>query len=210
MKELLTIFQLGGWVMYVIGAVGWVALAVFLLKLWHTQRARVFPPDYREQCLDLVRKGELSAARALSSNDSAAARIARAALDPEVPIHEVPDLLEEQGRREVAALQRYNGVLSTIASVAPLMGLLGTILGLISMFQSVAGDGQSMSQISADIMASGIWKALLTTAAGLVVAIPALLAGKWLNARVDGHAERLEDYASQLARWIKRHREPGS
>lgn len=207
MKELVTIFQLGGWVMYVLGLIAWVALAVFILKLWRTRHARVFPPDFRDQCLNLVREGELSAARALSSNQSAAARIAHAALDPAIPVEEVPELIEEQGRREIAELQRYNGVLTTTGSVAPLLGLLGTILGLISMFQSVAGDGLSMTQISADVMAGGIWKALLTTAAGLIVAIPALLAGKWLNARVDGHAERLEDYASQLARMIKRHRE---
>lgn len=207
MKDLQTIFENSGSVMYIIGLGAWIGLAVLLLKLWHTRSKVVLPPDFAERTLTLLEKGELSAARALAKDDSAAERLAYAALDPELPSGELQLVLEEQGRREIAALARYNGVLATIASISPLLGLLGTILGLIEMFQSLGGDDVSMTQISAEVMAGGIWKALLTTAAGLVVAIPMLLASKWLNARVDRHAENLEDFAAKLARILRRHQE---
>lgn len=206
MTFLLNFFEMGGWVMYIIALAAWIGLAVLLLKLWRTRRSIVLPNDVVEQTLSLVRGGELSAALSLTNQESTASRLAKAALDPALPVEELDSVLEEAGRREIAQLERYNGILATVASVSPLLGLLGTILGLISMFQSVSGDDMSMTQVSADVMASGIWKALLTTAAGLVVAIPALLASKWLGARVERHAEQLEDFCAQLARMIRRHR----
>src|SRR5690554_3658288 len=198
-----TIFSFGGWVIYVIGLAAWIGLAVLLLKLWRTRRAVVLPPEVIQQTLSLVSSGELSAARSLAKEDSAAGRLARTALDEALPAEELDLVLQESGRREVSELERYNGILATIASVTPLLGLLGTILGLISMFQSVSGEDMTMTQISAEVMAGGIWKALLTTAAGLIVAIPALLASKWLGARVDRQAEALEDFSAQLARYIR-------
>lgn len=210
MTSLFGIFEMGGWVMYVIAVAGWIGLAVFLLKMWHTRRAVVIPRDFMEQTLELVRNGELSAAYSLAKDDSVAGRLVQTALSKDAPTADIPALLEESGRREITALARFNGVLSTVASVSPLLGLLGTVLGLIAMFQSVGGDGSSMVNVSADVMASGIWKAMLTTAWGLMVAIPALLGSKWLIARVDNHAARLEDFCAQLARLTQRHREDAS
>lgn len=189
--------------MYIIAIAAWIGLAVFLLKMWRTRRAIVIPQEFIDQTLQLARKGELRAAHSLAKDDSVASRLAQTALSADTPVDEIDTLLEEAGRREVTELARYNGVLATVASVSPLLGLLGTVLGLITMFQSVGGDGDSMAQVSADVMASGIWKAMLTTAWGLMVAIPALLGSKWLVARVDSHAARLEDFSSQLARLSK-------
>lgn len=207
MTSLFGIFEMGGWVMYVIAVAGWIGLAVFLLKMWHTRRAVVIPRTFMEQTLELVHKGELRAAYSLAKDESVAGRLAQTALDGATPTGDIAALLEESGRREITALARFNGILATVASVSPLLGLLGTVLGLIAMFQSVGGDGSSMVNVSADVMASGIWKAMLTTAWGLMVAIPALLGSKWLTARVDNHAARLEDFAAQLARLTQRHRE---
>lgn len=207
MTSLYSIFEMGGWVMYAIALAAWIGLAVFLLKMWRTRRAVVAPHEQMEQILELSRRGEIRAALALAKDDSIAGRLAQTALAESTPPDDLEALLEETGRREIIALMRFNGVLSTVASVSPLLGLLGTVLGLITMFQSVGGDGSSMAQVSADVMASGIWKAMLTTAWGLIVAIPALLGSKWLNARVDHHAARLEDFSSQLARLCKRHRQ---
>lgn len=206
MTSLYGIFEMGGWVMYVIALAAWIGLAVFLLKMWRTRTAVVIPRDYMEQTLELARKGELRAAHSLAKDESVAGRLAQTALSSDTPTDDIETLLEEAGRREVTELVRYNGVLSTVASVSPLLGLLGTVLGLITMFQSVGGDGGDMAQVSADVMASGIWKAMLTTAWGLMVAIPALLGSKWLAARVDNHAARLEDFSAQLARLCKRSR----
>lgn len=193
--------------MYVIALAAWIGLAVFLLKLWRTRRAVVIPHEEVERILELSRDGELRAAFALAKDDSVAGRLAKTALSDTTPTRDIEALLEESGRREVTALAQYNGVLATVASVSPLLGLLGTVLGLITMFQSIGSDGNSMAQVSADVMASGIWTAMLTTAWGLIVAIPALLASKWLHARVEHRAAQLEDFSSQLARLCIRHRE---
>lgn len=207
MTSLYGIFEMGGWVMYIIALAAWIGLAVFLLKLWRTRRAVVVPHEEMERILRLSREGELRAAFAVAKDDSVAGRLAKTALSDATPARDIEALLEETGRREVTALAQYNGVLSTVASVSPLLGLLGTVLGLITMFQSIGSDGSSMAQVSADVMASGIWTAMLTTAWGLIVAIPALLGSKWLHARVEHRAAQLEDFTSQLARLCVRQRE---
>lgn len=193
--------------MYVLVLCAWIALAVFLLRMWQTRLDVVAPEGITERVLRSIRAGEAQSLHSVLTPDSAVSRLTLIAIeDPSLDENALRQDLEEAGRREITALERYNGLLSTIASVAPLLGLLGTILGLISMFQSVGGDDINAAKVSADVMAGGIWKALLTTAAGLCVAIPALLGSKLLNARVDRRAELLEDYSSELVRRIVRQR----
>lgn len=207
MSDSLSLLQLGGWVMYVLVLCAWIALAVFLLRLWKTRVAVVSPEGVSERVLRSIRAGEAQSLHSVLTPDSAVARLTLLAIgEPTLDEASLRQDLEEAGRREITSLERYNSILSTIASVAPLLGLLGTILGLIAMFKSVGGDEMSAAKISADVMAGGIWKALLTTAAGLCVAIPALLGAKLLNARVDRRAELLEDYSSELVRRIVRQR----
>ncbi len=204
MTSLYHLFELGGWVMYAIAFGAWTGLAVFLLKMWQTRKAVVIPNDYVQQTLRLANKGELSAALSLAKDEHVAGRLTRVALESEAG--ELDAVLEESGRREITRLAQYNGILATVASISPLLGLLGTVLGLIAMFQSLGDSGQTVTQISADVMADGIWKAMLTTAWGLTVAIPALLASKWIHARVEHRATQLEDFSSQLARMAQKHR----
>ena len=109
-------------------------------------------------------------------------------------------MLEEAGRQEATKLTRRLGVLETVAAVAPLLGLLGTVLGMIRVFAtiSVAGLGNP------ETLSSGISEAMITTAAGLIIGIPALVAHNWLNGRADGIIFQLEFYASKVLDTLRR------
>ena len=103
--------------------------------------------------------------------------------------------LEWRGSDEVSQMQRHIRLLELIAMISPLLGLLGTVLGMIQSFQELAlADGAA----NASLLAAGIWQALLTTAAGLVVAIPAAIAATLLSERVERAAQRIEAAVGQL------------
>ena len=103
--------------------------------------------------------------------------------------------LEWRGSDEVSQMQRHIRLLELIAMISPLLGLLGTVLGMIQSFQELAlADGAA----NASLLAAGIWQALLTTAAGLVVAIPAAIAATLLSERVERATQRIEAAVGQL------------
>lgn len=105
------------------------------------------------------------------------------------------DDLEWRGNAEVLAMGRHIRVLELIATVSPLLGLLGTVLGMIRAFQELAlAEGAA----NASLLAAGIWQALLTTAAGLIVAIPAAIAAGLLSARVEAAAQAIEAAVGRL------------
>ncbi|MCL1875927.1 MAG: MotA/TolQ/ExbB proton channel family protein [Synergistaceae bacterium] len=110
------------------------------------------------------------------------------------PYDALKELLMQEVRRETFRWGRHVGLLSTIARVAPLLGLLGTVLGMVDMFQALPEGGSMVA------VAGGIWKALFTTVAGLIVAIPALLLHTWLCSIVDDEEEKLYRAAEFLIR----------
>jgi biopolymer transport protein ExbB len=104
------------------------------------------------------------------------------------PYDELKEILEDTGRRELMGLQRGLGALATIVGGAPLLGLLGTVLGMIQIFGVVATAGSGL----AEGLAAGIAQALITTAAGLIIAIPALFTHSYLEARAVGILSEVE------------------
>jgi biopolymer transport protein ExbB len=102
--------------------------------------------------------------------------------------------VEEVGGREAAPLERYLGLLGTIATISPLLGLLGTVLGMIEAFTVLAVQGGGTPAT----LGGGISKALITTAAGLTVAIPTILLHKYLTSRVDRMVLEMEEYSLHL------------
>jgi biopolymer transport protein ExbB len=135
---------------------------------------------------------------ALDAGKSPADRITHAAAQGLLAQHARAVLdadLEWRGNAEVARMQRHIRLLELIAMISPLLGLLGTVLGMIQSFQELAlAEGAA----NASLLAAGIWQALLTTAAGLVVAIPAAIAATLLSERVDRAAQRIEAAVGQL------------
>ena len=189
------LFVKGGPVMYFIVLGSVFALGLFLERLWALRREKVAPTGFRRRVRTLVRKGQLSEAEVLcQENNSALAVIIGGALrERNTPREWLKDAVDEVGRREVALMDRHIDLLGTIAAVEPLMGLLGTVIGLISAFQRVealAGRGQG---VNPGDLAAGIWVAMITTAAGLIVAIPSYVGYRYLQARVSTLVVDLEE-----------------
>jgi biopolymer transport protein ExbB len=108
--------------------------------------------------------------------------------------------MEEVGRREAGALERGVNILATIANLAPLLGLLGTVTGMIQVFQGVVRQAQEVGgQVNVGNLAGGIWEALITTAAGLTVAIPVIVLHRILVGVVDRHLNEMEERSLELA-----------
>ncbi|MCA9665889.1 MAG: MotA/TolQ/ExbB proton channel family protein [Myxococcales bacterium] len=206
------LFVKGGPVMYpiVLGSV--VALALFLERLWALRRERVIPPVFQRRLRVLLREDKLSEAEVLcQENASALANIVSAGLDRAGrPKSEVKEEITDVGRREVSHLERHVEFLGTIAAVEPLMGLLGTVTGLIGAFQRVESLASKGGGVNPGALAAGIWEALITTAAGLVVAIPAYVGYRYLQGRVNTLVVEMEEDALQIADLLSHRHRDGS
>jgi len=133
-------------------------------------------------------------------NNTAMSRIIWVALvNRGVPRGVLKEILEEVGRQEVAHLERFIGVLGVIAAIAPLLGLLGTVIGMIEVFQQISLVGVG----KADVLAGGISKALNTTAGGLTVAIPTLVAYRYFESRVNRFVIEIEQHALRFVELLK-------
>ena len=190
----------GGVVMIPIALCSVIALTVFLERLWALQRQRVLPVQFISLLKKAVREGRWERARSLcDSNESTVSRVARAGLRYINRRREiVRDALQEAGRREISYLERFLPALGAIASIAPLLGLLGTVTGMIKVFGRVAEEYDKGGDVNAGMLANGIWEALITTAAGLTVAIPAFLMFRFLMSRIDRYVVELESFSSEL------------
>ena len=201
MTELIEFLKRGGLLMVPILAFSVVALMVFIERAWSLRSPRVIPRDF----LELVRRkvGAGRSAEALTlceGNRSALSTVAAAGLrHAGRPREVVKEAFEEVGRIEVTHLGRFVEVLGTIAAVAPLLGLLGTVVGMIDVFRAVVDEASRQAgPVNPGTLANGIWAALLTTAAGLSVAIPTFLGYKFLLARVDQLAIEMEEITLDL------------
>jgi len=194
--DVLDLLQRGGVLMYVIGLVSVVALAVFTERLWALQRVKILPRGLMAKVRELLEQGKKQDAMLLCEQSrTSIGAIYRAVLKySDEPLPVVKEAAEEVGSKEAARLERFVPALGTAAQIGPLLGLLGTVTGMIGVFQIVAETGVG----SPLEMAAGIWEALLTTAFGLVVGIPALIAHRFILARVDGLVLELEEEAMGL------------
>jgi biopolymer transport protein ExbB len=181
----------GGPVMVPIGLASVVGVAVFLERLVALRTARVVPADYAREVIELLKQRRPDDALAATrKRDCAGARVVEAAIASRGKDRSViKERIEELGRREAAELERNAAVLGTVASVSPLLGLLGTVWGMIQTFEVIQVQGVGV----VGSLAGGISQALITTLAGLSVGIPALIAYRWVLARVDGLVLELEE-----------------
>jgi biopolymer transport protein ExbB len=173
-----------------------VALGIFLERLWVLRRELVLPEEQVRELENLLRKKMIPEARIYcQQHPSPLARILFAGLQQYGNArHLIKENMEERGKAEALELKKYIGLLHTIASVSPLLGLLGTVSGMIKVFStiSVEGVGNPAS------LATGISEALITTAAGLTVAIPTFLCQRYLAGRAERLVHMLEEYATYL------------
>jgi len=186
----------GGWVMLPILLCSALALAIGIERLWALRRVVVIPPGLVAQIPDLAAAGELQPTKLQAlRNNSALGRVLAAALGNVQEEWAVKrEHIEEAGRHVVHDMERYLNTLGTIAAITPLLGLLGTVIGMIKVFAAITASGIGDPQA----LSGGISEALLTTAAGLSVAIPALILYRYLRGRVDELVVGMEAEAIHL------------
>ena len=184
------IFQAGGFLMYPLGAAYLLTAAFIIERALNLRESRILNQNLVNRVTDLVEAGRPERAiQACRNNPSIFTNIVVAGLEiagkGELRAKEA---IEDAGRHETVKLKRYLNALGTIAAVAPLVGLLGTVTGMILVFRTIAesGGGQAAA------LSTGIFQALITTATGLSVAIPALIAHNFFQEKVEGIVTELE------------------
>lgn len=193
---MLEILQAGGWLMLPIVACSIIAAAIILERLWTLQVKRVLPEDLTSQVSRWAKHNELSASHLQRLHESSplgqilAAGLANRKNGRDV----IKQAIEDSGRHVVHELERYLNPLGTIAAISPLLGLLGTVTGMIDVFATITANGVG----NPGLLAGGISEALITTAAGLSVAIPALIGYRYLRGRIDSLVVRMEKEAMKF------------
>ncbi|MCD6533889.1 MAG: MotA/TolQ/ExbB proton channel family protein [Deltaproteobacteria bacterium] len=173
----------GGYLMYPIMLCSVLTLAIFFERLFALRRSRIIPEKFIIEVSDLVRQQRMEDAMTQCRlNNSSISRVLMAGISRHKRTRQqVKEAIEDVGRLEAATLERFLTILGTIAGIAPLLGLLGTVTGMIKAFTVISNAGIGNPQM----LAGGISEALITTAAGLTVAIPAFVFYKFLRSRVD-------------------------
>ena len=196
--DLVYFFEKGGPIMWVILVAAVVGLFVFFERLYSLQRSRVVPRAFVDRIRAMVAKGRTAEAQLLcEENDSSIARMMVASLQAYADGKsraEIKEAVEEVGGREVAHLDKNVEIIGTVASISPLLGMLGTVIGMIQVFQRFV-DAYEAGQATPDVFAEGIWTALITTAYGLMVAIPMMVLYKFLQGRNDRLIVEMEEDA---------------
>jgi len=191
----------GGWIMLPIILCSIAAAGIIAERLWTLRPSRVTPPNLLGQVWKWIKDKKLNNQKLKELRASSplgeilAAGLANSKHGREI----MKECIQEAAGRVIHDLERYLNALGTIAGIAPLLGLLGTVLGMIEIFSSFMGSGMA----NAGLLASGISKALVTTAAGLMVAIPALFFHRYLQRRVDELVIGMEQEAIRLVEVVQ-------
>ena len=202
-KSLLGIFHDGGPLMYPIAFCSVLTLVFILERFIALRASRVTPKPFAKKFLEQIKEGTLdrdSALERCKENGSPLAQVFAAAVKKwGRTAVEVEQAIIDTGERVNNDLRKYLRVLNGVSQVGPLLGLLGTVLGMISSFNSISG-GDAAGQ--REMLAGGIAQALLTTAAGMFVAIPALIAYFYFVGRVDRLIMDIDSLGQQLVELI--------
>lgn len=198
MTSTIEILQSGGpivWLLIVLSVVSWALIVLKILQL----RSVLSGDATRSNALEIWSSGDRTAAmRRLETGPAPADRMTLLAMKGIAAERHIANLtadLEWRGNREVSQMQTHIRLLELIAMISPLLGLLGTVLGMIQSFQELA---LAQGAANASHLAGGIWQALLTTAVGLIVAIPAAVAATLLSERIERVAQSIEAAVGQL------------
>jgi biopolymer transport protein ExbB len=177
------IIRAGGGFMWPIILCSIASVAIILERLWTLQSSRVIPRDLSQKVWNWIEADQLSdkLIAALEQNSPLGKLLAIGLTNRYKPRALMVERLEDGGRHVIHELERFLNTLGTIASVAPLLGLLGTVAGIIHAFNAITANGLGDPRI----LSGGIGEALITTAAGLTVAIPSLIAYRYLRGKVE-------------------------
>ena len=190
----------GGIAMYPIILCSIIAVAVFIERIWTLRRNRIIPPEFVSQIEEKVKAHRISEAVHLCENDnSSIARIFHAGLKAMGKgMWLVKEAIEDRGTREGMILEKYVGLLSTIAQMSTLLGLLGTVSGMIKTFKAISQAGENPA-----LLAGGIAEALIATFSGLCVAVPTMAFHRILKDKASSLIYEMEESSIKLIELIE-------
>lgn len=177
------------------------SLAVFIERLCSLKKQKVIPEKLFRAVDKLISDGSIDDALTLCDRDgSSLSRIIKVGIKNHGKTREaVKEVIEEVGSREAARLDRYTGIMGTVANITPLLGLLGTVSGMIKVFAVISTEGVG----DPGMLAGGISEALITTASGLSVAIPTYVAYKYILSKADSLVIEMEEHSTYVVELLK-------
>jgi len=186
----------GGWLMIFILLCSVAAVAIAVERFWSLQTKKIAPPNLVAQVWSWYKSKNLddNHIEALANNSPLGRVLAAGLVNRHNPREIMKESIEDTGRQVVHDLERYLNTLGTIASVSPLLGLLGTVLGMIKVFSAIMTHGVG----NPSVLAGGISEAMITTAAGLFVAIPTLTLYRYFRGKVDTLVLKMEEEALKM------------
>ncbi|MDP2941027.1 MAG: MotA/TolQ/ExbB proton channel family protein [Candidatus Omnitrophota bacterium] len=198
------VFLAGGPVMWPILLCSIFGLAIVLEKFWYLQKITIGTQEFLNSILEKMKRHDTKEALALcDSAKSPIANILKAGiLKYDRPKAQITEAIEDASLYEVPHLEKNLGALATIAHISPLLGLLGTVAGMVRCFHAIQAKAGSFHPVSPADLAGGIWEALLTTVAGLIVAIPAFVAYNYLASRVNHFIREMEKASTELVNFL--------
>ena len=193
---MLELVEAGGWLMLPILICSVLALAIIIQRFYTLRRSRVIPDGALQAVYRQYKAGNLTSEYINSLREKSPLEqvLAAALINRNQPRAVMKEAIEEEGRQIVHGLEYFLGALATIAAITPLLGLRGTVLGMIDVFAAIVSSGVG----NPGVLAGGISKALITTAAGLSIAIPTMIFHQILSSRVDQLILDMEDKAVQM------------
>lgn len=195
--SLLGILGKGGWLIVPIVLCSLIAVAVVIERFLALHRAKINTASFMMKLRGALSSGDAERAiRICEETGGPIAAVLRAGLERHRDGREqIREALENAGNAEVFHLEKYTGILATVAGVAPLIGFLGTVTGMIRAFMDIQALG---GNVNADVLAGGIWEAMVTTAAGLTVGIPSLIFYNYFVGRVQRFVFEIETRSGEL------------
>ncbi len=196
----------GGPVMFPILLGSVLFVAIFIERLYHYHRAQIDTNEFISGIRNIMKKGNVAEAISICEETPGpvAHIIKTALLKHDRPRGEIAKTIEDAAMLEVPRLEKNLVVLATIDHISPLLGLFGTVIGMIQVFMKIQ---EMRGIINTEALAGGIWVALITTAAGLAVAIPAFVAYNYLVSRVNGLVLDMEKSATEVINLLQLRRE---
>ncbi len=202
---MLEIIKSGGWLMWPIMLCSVLSMALVGERLWALRKSRIIPEHLVAQIWGWKKSKQLTAEKVVTLRKSSAlgAVLAAGLVNMEHSREVMKESIEETGRHVAHSLERYLTTLGTIASITPLLGLLGTVIGMIKVFNAILQEGVG----DPNVLAGGISEALITTAAGLSVAIPTLIFYRYFRGKIDALVIEMEQESIKLVEVIHGERE---
>ena len=194
------IIQAAGWPIWPLILTSIIGVAIILERFWSLRKSQIIPDGLIVEIKTMIKQNNLddNKVNILKNSSPLGDLLAVAIAKRKDSIEGIKSALDERAGIIVHNLERYLGVLVTIATVAPLLGLFGTIIGMVELFSSFTSSGHDVA-----VFARGISIALYNTAGGIVVAVPAMIAYRFFRSKIDNYLNEMEHYAIQIVEILK-------